>query len=206
MLSIRALRRRTGDGPMLGPLDLDVPAGRTVAVMGPSGAGKSLLLRAVADLDPAAGAVSLDGVPREALDGPAWRRRVVYVAAQAGWWEDTVGGHFADPVAALEVLPRLGLPVAAMDWPVDRLSSGERQRLALARAVALPRPPGAARAYLLDEPTASLDADSARRVEDVIAGLENDRTAIVLVTHDAAQARRLGSGGTFHLRGGRLER
>ncbi|MGC2853892.1 ATP-binding cassette domain-containing protein [Novispirillum sp. DQ9] len=205
MLSIRGLTRRAGDGPAIGPLDLEVPAGRLVALMGASGSGKSLLLRAIADLDPAAGRVSLDGVDREAVDAPAWRRQVIYVAAQAGWWDDRVGAHFADPDAGGTVLPRLGLEAAALDWPVDRLSSGERQRLALARAVTLPRPAGAARAYLLDEPTAALDADSAARVEALISGLADARTAVLLVTHDAAQAARLGSGGVVHLRGGRLE-
>lgn len=204
MLSIRGLTRTIGEGMALGPLDLEVAAGRVVAVMGASGSGKSLLLRAVADLDPADGAVSLDGVPRQAMDGPSWRRRVIYVAAQAGWWDDRVGRHFAAPQAAAALLPRLGLPAAALDWPVERLSSGERQRLALVRAVTLPRHAGAARAYLLDEPTAALDADSARRVEDVIAGLADARTAVVLVTHDAAQAARLGNGGVVHLRGGTL--
>lgn len=204
MLSIGGLRRATGDGPAIGPIDLEVPAGRIVALMGASGAGKSLLLRAIADLDPATGAISLDGIARETMDGPQWRQRVVYVAAQAGWWEDIVGRHFADPAAALDLLPRLGLPAAAMDWPVERLSSGERQRLALARAIALPRPPGGARAYLLDEPTAALDSDSAGRAEAVIAALPDDRTAVLLVTHDAAQAQRLGNGGTFHLRDGGL--
>ncbi len=205
MLSIRGLIRRIPDGPTIGPADLDVPDGRTVAIMGPSGSGKSVLLRAIADLDPADGAVSLDGIDRSAMDAPAWRRRVVYVAADAGWWDDMVAAHFADRDAAAALLPRVNLTADALDWPVQRLSSGERQRLALVRAITLPRPPGEARVYLFDEPTAALDAESAGRVESLIATLsQDDRTAVLLVTHDAAQARRLASGGVVHLRDGTL--
>lgn len=205
MLSIRGLIRRIPNGPTIGPADLDVPDGRTVAIMGPSGSGKSVLLRAIADLDPADGAVSLDGIDRHAMDAPTWRRRVIYVAADAGWWDDRVGAHFADPTAAATMLPRVNLAADALDWPVQRLSTGERQRLALIRAITLPRPPGEARIYLFDEPTAALDAESAGLVEALIATLPHEgRTAVLLVTHDAAQARRLASGGVIHLRDGAL--
>ncbi len=69
MLDVRGLRR-----PGLGPVDLTLAAGECVALSGPSGAGKSLLLRAIADLDPSDGEVSLDGTAREAIPAPAWRR------------------------------------------------------------------------------------------------------------------------------------
>lgn len=204
MLLLRALTRRTSDGVVIGPVDLDVPAGGTVALMGASGSGKSLLLRAIADLDPAEGHVILDGVERSKMPAPEWRRRVVYVAAESGWWDDTVAAHFADTTAAAALLPRLGLPAKALGWSVSRLSSGERQRLALARALTLPRQPGTARAYLLDEPTASLDAESTARLEEVIASLPDERTALLLVTHDAGQAQRLAGQAVLHLRDGSL--
>jgi len=60
----------------------------------PSGAGKSLLLRAIADLDPNEGTVKLDGMLREAVPAPHWRSQVTYVAAEPGWWGDTVQEHF----------------------------------------------------------------------------------------------------------------
>ena len=90
---------------------------------------------------------------------------VAYVPAEPGWWADTVGGHFADWAAAAPFAERLGLPGACGAWPVQRLSTGERQRLALARAFAFAsaRPSGP-RVFLLDEPTAGLDAAQARRV------------------------------------------
>ena len=91
MLSIRGLTR-----PGLAPVDLDLAAGECVAVLGPSGAGKTLLLRAIADLDPNRGEAILGGEARSDMSGPAWRRRVGYLAAESGWWADGVGAHFAE--------------------------------------------------------------------------------------------------------------
>ena len=70
--------------PGLGPISLHVDAGECVSVAGPSGAGKSLLLRTIADFDPAGGEVTLDGAVREAMPAPAWRRQVMYVATEPG--------------------------------------------------------------------------------------------------------------------------
>jgi ABC-type iron transport system FetAB ATPase subunit len=176
----------------LGPVDLTVPAGCLAVLMGASGAGKSLLLRALADLDPATGRVRLDGVDRAALPAPLWRRRVVYLAAEAGWWADRVGAHFADRAAARALLPALGLPAEALDWDIARASTGERQRLALARCLTLPRAPETPRLYLLDEPTSALDAESVARAEPILRALPDARTAVLMVSHDAAQAARLG--------------
>jgi len=176
----------------LGPIDLTVPLGRCAVLMGPSGAGKSLLLRAIADLDPNEGAVSLEGVARDGLPAPAWRRRAVYLATDAGWLAEDVGSHFSDRAAAAPLLDRLGLDASALDWPVARASTGERQRLALARCLSLPREPDTARIYLLDEPTSALDAEAVTRAEAVLRTLPDARTAVLMVSHDPAQARRLG--------------
>ena len=85
MLRIDALRR-----DRFGPFDLALAPGEACAVTGPSGAGKSVFLRMIADLDPSEGRVSLDGIDREAVPAPTWRRRVTYLAAEAGWWAETV--------------------------------------------------------------------------------------------------------------------
>jgi len=194
MLTIRGLQR---DG--LGPVDLDLADGECVAVMGPSGAGKSLFLRAVADLDPNAGALSLDGAERDLMPAPAWRRRVTYVAAEPAWWADTVGEHFADPAAATPIVAAMELPDDVFGWPVDRLSTGERQRLGLARALA--QEPAV---LLLDEPTSGLDDAARDRVEALLQARLAAGTSILAVTHDVAQARRLATR-MLRFAGGRAE-
>ncbi|MFX8496849.1 ATP-binding protein, partial [Acinetobacter baumannii] len=67
-----------------------------------------MLLRSVADLDPNEGTVRLDGILREAMPAPAWRRRVTYLAAEPGWWSDTVQEHFTAWDDALPLVVRLG--------------------------------------------------------------------------------------------------
>src|SRR5215217_699140 len=171
---------------------------------GASGSGKTQLLRAVADLDPNEGTVLLDGIPRETLPAPAWRRLVAYLPAEPGWWADTVAGHFADWATAAPLAERLGLPAACGAWPVQRLSTGERQRIALVRALASGPPPGP-RVFLLDEPTAGLDGAAAAAVEALVAERRAAAGAgVVWVTHDAAQAGRVGRRRLL-LRDGRVE-
>lgn len=184
-LTIRDLK-----SPLAGPFALDLAAGGCVAVSGPSGAGKSLFLRMIADLDPNQGEVRLDGAPRERFGGPEWRRRVPYVAADSGWWAEAVREHFeaATHAAAKALAERFGLDPELFDGPVQRLSTGERQRLAIIRALVLDAP-----VLLLDEPTAPLDPESTASVEAELKDRLKAGLALVLVTHEAAQAGRLGA-------------
>lgn len=172
--------------PGLAPARLTVPVGGCVAVLGGSGSGKSLLLRAIADLDVNDGEVRLAGEDRRRMSAPAWRRRVVYVPAESGWWRDRVGAHFDDPDGIVGALHRLGLPADCMDWQVSRLSTGERQRLALARALSL-----APDVLLLDEPTSGLDEETTLKVEAILHEKLANGTGILLVSHDSDQAARL---------------
>ncbi len=181
MFSVRNLAR-----PGLGPLSFELAAGGCLGIGGPSGAGKSLLLRALADLDASDGEVSLDGTRREDLPAPDWRRRVCYLPAESGWWADRVGAHLPDWEAARPLLSPLGLPEACRDWPVARLSSGERQRLALIRA--LVRDP---QVLLLDEPTAALDPESTAAVENLVAEHRAGGGYALWISHDAAQLARV---------------
>jgi len=162
------------------PLSLRVPAGCTCFIRGPSGAGKSLLLRAVVDLDPNQGEVWLGGQRRSALPAHRWRRQVAYLPAESHWWADEVGEHHAHwPMAVLEAL---GFGPEVLKWSVARLSTGERQRLALARLLAN-RP----RALLLDEPVANLDAANAERVVAVIEEHQRRwRLPLLWVSHGQA--------------------
>jgi putative ABC transport system ATP-binding protein len=181
ILQIRDLRTN-----VLKPASLSLSAGECLAVRGPSGAGKTLLLRAIADLDPNEGLVRLDGRDRSTITGPEWRRLVGYVPADPGWWADTVGEHFSDWTAALAFVRDLGFPDEAKAWPIARLSTGERLRLALIRALMV-RP----KVLLLDEPTAALDPASVAAVESLIAAQLRAGLAVLWVTHDAGQAKRI---------------
>ena len=181
----------------LGPVSFEVAGGECVCVSGPSGAGKSLLLRALADLDPYEGRISLDGVPCTSLCASSWRRRVGLLPPESAWWDDLVGSHFAAVDEGL--LAAVGLDPEVMNWSVARLSSGERQRLALVRLLC-----NKPDVLLLDEPTANLDPQNVERAEALVAGLkQNGSMAVLWVSHDPAQIDRVASR-ELRLREGRM--
>lgn len=185
----------------VGPVSLAVDAEVCAGLSGPSGAGKTLLLRAIADMEPHGGRIFFDGVEQVTIPGPEWRRQVALMPAESVWWFDTVGEHFSRPDAS--DFDRLGLDTGLLTWPVSRLSSGERQRLALLRL--LENRPGV---LLLDEPTANLDSENATRVEKMVQQYREATGAAVLwVGHHHAQLRRVAkrvirlSDGRIHDRG-----
>ena len=161
-------------------------AGECIAVIGPSGSGKTLLLRAIADLDPNDGVVTLDGRDRLTIAAPEWRRLVGYVPAEPGWWTETVGEHFLDWQAASACLQKLGFSEETRTWPIARMSTGERLRFALVRALMM-RP----KVLLLDEATAALDSASGAAVESLISSCIQTGLAVLWVTHDETQAKRI---------------
>ena len=181
LFSVSGLKRAGIEVP-----DFALAAGEALAISGPSGSGKSLFLRALADLDPNEGMLRVDGADRNSMPAPRWRRRVTYVPAESGWWAERVRDHFEDWDAAAPAAARLGIPAEAGDWSVARLSTGERQRLALLRALVQ-----GARVLLLDEPTSGLDVEATWAVEARLREFLSDGGAMILVTHDPAQARRL---------------
>jgi thiol reductant ABC exporter CydD subunit len=187
-----------GERGTIGPLSLDIAAGRITVVTGASGAGKTTLLQLLAGVErPDSGRVLVGGGAEEvdlALVDPAvWRQHVAWAgqgaALQAGTIRDNLaaGNPAADDAtlrAALESVDAAGfvdgLPLGWHTVLGDAgagLSQGQRQRLALARAIA--RPAGL---VLLDEPTAALDEPTEQRVVAVIAPAGRGRT-VVLVTH-----------------------
>ncbi len=195
-LRVKGLRSR-----IAGPFDLALMAGECAAITGPSGSGKSLFLRMIADLDPNEGEAWLNEHARAAMPAPQWRRQAVYLAAESGWWADAVMAHFpATRRREVEALMgKLGVAAQILDAPVAQLSTGEKQRMALVRAL-LQDPP----VLLLDEPTGPLDQESVARVEALLRERLAAGTAILLVTHAEAQAQRLAQQ-RYRMAGGRLE-
>ena len=182
----------------LGPFDFEVGRGDCLGITGASGAGKTLLLRALADLDQHTGEVFLDGVESGTLPAPQWRRRVGFLPAESAWWFDSVGAHFNGVAAHL--LTELGFTPEVLKWPVARLSSGERQRLAFARLLG-----GQPAVLLLDEPTANLDEENTRRVVTAVRRYRRERdAAVVWVAHDIPFLKRV-STRCRRLQNGRLE-
>lgn len=210
-LATRRLTRRVGRTTIVDDVSLEVEEGDVFVMFGPSGAGKSTLLRLLNRLDePTSGTVLLDGTDYRTLSPRTVRRRVGLVPQQPTMLEGTVaenvtwGPRLRDAPVDRErmddLLNRLGL-VGYQDRIASDLSGGEAQRVALART--LMNDP---HIVLLDEPTSSLDVEAASRVESLLADVmaAYPLTAI-LVTHDAEQARRLGTRGV-RMEGGRVVR
>jgi len=182
-LEIRNLRFRDR-----GPYSFRIEGGECVGLHGASGAGKSLLLRAIVDLDPRTGSLRLGDLDADAVAAPRWRRAVGLLPAESGWWSDRVGDHFVDFAAVDDqALTAAGFDRSVRDWQVSRLSTGEKQRLAIVRL--LHNRPGC---LLLDEPTASLDQQAVARMEALLLGYGATHQAPLLwVSHDPAQLDRV---------------
>lgn len=174
----------------LPPLSFAVAEGECLAIEGPSGSGKSRILRAIADLDPADGQLFLDGIERREMAPQAWRRAVRYAAAEPGWWTDTPRGTLP-PAAAMQpriarLVAAVGLDEGMLDRPVSLLSTGERQRIALVRALA-----DEPRVLLLDEPTAALDKAATALVEELIRFQLLAGRSVLIASHDTGLIDRL---------------
>jgi ABC-type iron transport system FetAB ATPase subunit len=191
-----------------GPYTFRIAAGRVTGLQGASGAGKTLLLRAIVDLDPHRGQVRLGDMAREQVPAAIWRKTVAMLPAESFWWFDAVGDHFQVPVQDIEAtLQQLGFEPDVLCWEVSRLSTGEKQRLAIVRL--LQNNP---RALLLDEPTASLDAANIECTETLLLDYcRLQQVPLLWVSHDPQQLERvaddqfyLESDGTLQgVRGGR---
>lgn len=193
-----------GEVPILDRISLTVESGAPTVLIGPNGAGKTTLLRAAMGLiQPARGRVTWAGREHAPPDKraimfqrPVMLRRSVlgnirYALRAANAPRDT------QTERATDLLTLAGLR-HLMHRPARRLSGGEQQRLALARALA--RAPNL---LLLDEPTASLDPHATGAIEEAVRSIANLGVKVVMSTHDLGQAKRL-AGDIVLLHRGRL--
>ncbi len=165
----------------LGPYNLDVKKGEIVGISGPSGAGKTMLLRACADLEPHEGQLYLEDMPVTEFKPAEWRKKVTFLSTMSQWWYDKVGDHFNN--MNTDWLFHLGFDETVYQWSVSRLSSGEKQRLAVLRVLLL-KP----LVLLLDEPTFNLDENNVNRVQDLIISYKKEHLASVIwVSHSKDQ-------------------
>ena len=191
LVETQGLAVARGDRVVARGIDLTLSAGEVTALVGPSGSGKSTLLRSLVRLDePAEGRVIVEGEDAAELDPRRLRRRVGLVAQAPVMLPGDVRANLAygldEPRGLEAALTATGLDPAFLDRPADELSGGEAARVAVARA--LVRDPCA---LLLDEPTAALDRAAAAGIERLVRDLAAGGLAVLIVTHDEAQAARV---------------
>lgn len=209
-------RRPKSSNWLFRDISFEVSSGERLALVGPTGAGKSLVLRALALLDPVdEGEVSWSGKPITDTDVPEFRGQVLYLQQRSPVVEGSVeenlkipftlslrqGREFPDDLA-VELLESLGKDEDFLSTHTANLSGGERQIVALLRALLI-----APTFLLLDEPSAALDPTATAALEKLVEswylGAPTQR-ATIWVSHDPAQAGRVGTR-IVHLRNGKME-
>ena len=198
MLSVRNITKDFGNFA-LKDVSFDLAEGEYFVLLGPSGAGKTLLLETIAGLHPAdSGCISLDGkdITRERIQR---RRTALVYQDQSLFPHMSVRANIAYPLRSngltrtkverrvRELAANVGVD-SLLDSKPGKLSGGEAQRTALARALA-----ANPRALLLDEPICSLDTNSRRGLRSLLRALNRDGQTILHVTHDYEEAVSLGS-------------
>jgi phosphate transport system ATP-binding protein len=222
-MRVESLSVLYGDKPAVKDVSLPIYAGEALALIGPSGCGKTTLLRTLNRLTETTvgatreGRVLLDGVDVEQLEVTALRRRVAMVFQQPNPFPMSIFDNVAYAIRVqnkkrpgrrelepqvVDALRRAGLYDELggdLDRPALRLSGGQQQRLCIARAIAT-RPD----VLLMDEPCSALDPRSTAVIEELIGELRRD-LAVVIVTHNLAQAHRIGDKVAFMYLGDLVE-
>lgn len=195
MIDCQCVFKKLMDKPILDGLDLEVMGGETVVICGPSGAGKTTFLRTLSGLDRIdSGRIVIDGIDisRSKLGARDLKGRVGMLFQHFNLFEHMtvlenisigprqilrLGGKHAESEARA-LIERLGLSGKEEHFP-EQLSGGEKQRVALARCLAM-RPA----VMLFDEPTSALDPGRRKDVADLIQSIKDKNVSIVVVTHD----------------------
>jgi subfamily B ATP-binding cassette protein MsbA len=180
------------DAPALNGLTLEVPAGKTAALVGMSGAGKSTILNLIPrfyDID--SGEITIDRQNVRDVTFESLRQAIGLVSQEITLFDDTIRGNIAygKPDATEEEIREAARKAAALDFILEqehgfdtqvgengvKLSGGQRQRIAIARAMLKNAP-----ILLLDEATSALDTESERHVQAALENLMRDRTTLVI--------------------------
>lgn len=202
ILSVRGLGRKIDKYWIWRNLNLELFSGEKVAVLGASGSGKSLLLRTLAGLDQVqAGKIIFQGKNINNWHLPKYRSQIIYLHQRPALWEGTVESNLRQ-VYRLKVNLHLAYNRAAilnclqilhknddfLKRPVSAISGGEAQIVAFLRALQL-----APKILLLDEPTASLDAQTAGSLEALVSAwqAEDPQRAYLWTSHDPTQLKRI---------------
>lgn len=179
---------------MLNGVDLVIPDLGPTVVVGPSGSGKTTLLRLCNRLDvPTSGSIRFKGRPLDSFDVLSLRHQIGMVFQRPTPFPGTVGDNLRvavddiDRSGMVELLRRAELEGSFLDRDVSGLSGGEAQRMCLARTLAVEPS-----VVLMDEPTASLDEAPKRQLERLASRLVESGVMVLWVTHELAQAQRLG--------------
>jgi len=186
-----------GGKEILHQVTTGIPEKRIFTIVGPSGAGKSTFLRTINRLvEIGSGEIRLDGKSVKEMEPVALRKKIGMVFQIPLAFEGTVEENLLigprlnsmEPPDVNELMDMVGLARSFLKRKANELSVGEQQRMCIGRAIAN-RP----EVLLMDEPTASLDPDSARVVEDLILELkEIGQLTLVVVTHNVEQGKRIG--------------
>jgi ABC-type sugar transport system ATPase subunit len=202
LLELRGIGMSYGAVRALSGVDLDIAAGEVVALCGDNGAGKSSLVKILSGAQPPSeGTLALDGAtvrfrgPQDALRrGLATIYQELAVAPRLSIWQNVfLGSELTRPPFGLldkrrmaemsrGFLARLAVALEDMDTPVERLSGGQRQAVAISRALRWD-----ARLIVMDEPTAALGVKETAQVLDLIRRLHEERRTVILVSHAMPQ-------------------
>ncbi|PMB53558.1 ABC transporter [Fischerella thermalis CCMEE 5201] len=202
ILSVKNLGRRVDKHWIWSNLSFQLFAGERVAVVGASGSGKSLLLRALAGLDPVqAGQIIFQGQPINSYFMPSYRSQIIYLHQRPALWEGTVEENLQrvyklavhhnqvyNRQLILDYLHILHKGADFLQRSIRAISGGEAQIVAFLRALQL-----SPSVLLLDEPTASLDTDTAQSLEALVAVWQDKdpRRVYLWTSHDPKQLERI---------------